>query len=66
MSESLAVSLTKQLIKIESTDPGTYEGALKDWIKNWFLSLEKHIVSNTSTLTGPLLRLSETEVLPGL
>lgn len=65
MSESLAVSLTKQLIKIESTDPGTYEGALKDWIKNWFLSLEKHIVSNNSTLTGPLLRLSETEVLPG-
>lgn len=65
MSESLAVSLTKQLIKIESTDPGTYEGAIKDWIKNWFLALEKHITSNKTPHSEPLIRLSEEEVLPG-
>lgn len=64
MSESLAVSLTKELIKIESTDPGTYEGAIKDWIKNWLLGLEKHS-TGTSTHSSPVLRLSEEEVLPG-
>lgn len=65
MSESLAVSLTKELIKIESTDPGTYESMIKDWIKSWFLDLEKQVLSTTPALHGPLIHISEEEVLPG-
>lgn len=70
MSESLAVRLTKDLVKIESTDPGTYEGAVKDWIRNWFLALEKH-ASDTypglaeNDISSPIIHLTEEEVLPG-
>ena len=65
MSESLAVSLTKELIKTESTDPGTYESMIKDWIKSWFLNLEKQVLSTSPALHGPLIHISEEEVLPG-
>lgn len=30
--QSSAVTMTKQMIQIESTDPGTYENAMADWI----------------------------------
>ncbi len=30
--QSRAVTMTKQMIQIESTDPGTYENAMADWI----------------------------------
>lgn len=70
MSESLAVSLTKDLVKIESTDPGTYEGAIKDWIRNWFLALEQHLPNTYPGVVAdkalmPHIRLTEEEVLPG-
>lgn len=35
MEHSLAVELTRQLIQIESTDPGSFELTIKDWIKDW-------------------------------
>lgn len=58
MADSLAVTLTKDLIKIESTDPGTYEGAVKAWIQNWFFALKN------SSPEASLLQLTEDEVLP--
>lgn len=56
LPETPAVRITKDLIKIESTDPGTYEGAVKDWIKNWFLALGRG---------ASKILLTEEEVLPG-
>ena len=38
MEHSLATELTRQLIQIESTDPGTYELTIKDWICSWLIS----------------------------
>ena len=38
MEHSLATELTRQLIQIESTDPGTYELTIKDWICSWLTS----------------------------
>ncbi|WP_251388315.1 M20 family metallopeptidase [Mediterraneibacter agrestimuris] len=70
MLHTLAVDLTKQLIQIESTDPGTYEGAIEKWIKDWFLTLEKHALNacpgiSEGSAPAPLIRLTEEEVLPG-
>ena len=49
---SRAVTMTKQMIQIESTDPGTYENAMANWI--------------TSQLAPyPNVQLTRQEVLPG-
>lgn len=53
MEHSLATELTRQLIQIESTDPGTYELTIKDWICSWL----------TSALHADV-RLYQDEVLP--
>ena len=29
------VRLTQELVRIESSDPGTYEGAVADFVWNW-------------------------------
>lgn len=50
--QSRAVTMTKQMIQIESTDPGTYENAMADWI-------------TTQLAPYPNVRLSRQEVLPG-
>ena len=52
MTHTLAVNLTKELLKIESTDPGTYESAIETWIRSWLTQL-------------PDILISEEEVLPG-
>lgn len=52
MKESLALSLTKELVRIESTDPGAYETAISDWIFRWL-----SILANVT--------LQKEEVLPG-
>ena len=50
--QSRAVTMTKQMIQIESTDPGTYENAMANWI--------------TSQLAPyPNVQLTRQEVLPG-
>lgn len=46
-----AITLTQQLIQIESTDPGAYEGEIGEFIWN--------------TLTHPCIQLTKEEVLPG-
>lgn len=50
--KSLAVALTKELIRINSTNPGSYEGAIFSCIKKYLSSF-------------PNLILSQEEVLPG-
>lgn len=69
MPETLAVSLTKELVKIESTDPGTYEGRIEKWIRDWFLNLEEYTLDTNAdisknAMSAPLIRLTEEEVLP--
>ena len=51
MLETDAITLTQQLVRIESTDPGSYEGKIGDFI--W------------KTLDHPCIKLTKEEVLPG-
>lgn len=37
--DSIAVELTKQLIRIDSSDPGAYEGEIGDFIERWLTAL---------------------------
>ena len=52
MKQSVAVELTKELVKIDSTNPGAYEIEIKDYIKGWLRPL-------------PNVHITEAEVLPG-
>lgn len=52
MKNTTAIKLVKELIQIESTDPGTYEEEIFTFIKQWLSAL-------------PDIRLDEDEVLPG-
>ncbi len=62
MEHSLAIELTRQLIQIESTDPGTYELSIKDWIKNRLLTslndnihiYQEEVLSNRFNLMAEL------------
>lgn len=56
-----ATELTRQLVQIESTNPGIYEGALEWFVKDW---LTKRIEEMPSRLAAHI-RLEELEVLPG-
>lgn len=49
---SLAVAMTRQLVQIDSTDPGTYEGNIGEFIYGWLSKL-------------PGVTLCREEVLPG-
>ena len=51
MKQIQAVQLTKELVQIESTDPGTYEREIKDYLKE--------------LLKLPGVELKEEKVLPG-
>lgn len=53
---STALTLTKNLIKIESTDPGSYETAIGDYLYDWLSHLPGII---------PGVTLHRREVLPG-
>lgn len=48
------VTITKDLIQLESTDPGTYESKVSDYIKNYLNQLPVSVVT-----------VSEEEILPG-
>lgn len=55
-----AVKLTQQLVQIESTDPGVYEGKIEAFIKDW---LQDRIAA-LPTEFGTQIILEELEVLP--
>ena len=56
-----AWELTRQLVEIDSSDPGAYEGAIEKWIFRW---LEQRIGEYAGDLADQI-RLEESEVLPG-
>ena len=56
-----AWELTGQLVEIDSSDPGAYEGAIEKWIFRW---LEQRIGEYAGDLADQI-RLEESEVLPG-
>ena len=43
-----AVSMTKAMVQINSTDPGTYEKAMADWIEQQLSDLSNVLISRTS------------------
>lgn len=51
-TESLAVILTRQLIRIESTDPGRMEGAIGDFLYQWLSRIPGAILSRKEVLPG--------------
>lgn len=62
MSSNLdAVELTRQLVQIESTDPGLYEGAIEWFIRDW---LQRRIAKLPASLQEAIT-LQELEVAPG-
>lgn len=40
-----AVSMTKAMVRIDSTDPGTYEKAMADWIEQQLSDLPNVIIT---------------------
>ena len=56
MTHTLAVNLTKELLKIESTDPGTYESAIETWIRSWLTQLPDILISEEEVLPGRKFR----------
>ena len=62
MHKSLALQLTKELIRIESTDPGTYETAISDWIYQWLSRLPGITLKQEEVLSGRYNLMAE---LPG-
>lgn len=60
ITEDSAWELTRELVQIESTDPGTYEGKIERFIKGW---LEKRIGELPKGLAGKVT-LQELEALP--
>lgn len=59
-TEDSAWELARELVQIESTDPGTYEGEIERFIKGW---LEKRIGELPKGLAGKVT-LQELEALP--
>ena len=56
-----AWNLARQLVGIDSSDPGAYEGTIEKWIFSW---LQSKITETAGSLAG-LVELKEREVLPG-
>lgn len=52
MTNSLAVNLTKELLKIESTDPGAYETEIEEWIRHWLTQIPGIIIKEEEVLPG--------------
>ena len=52
MSESIAVKLLKDLIRIDSTNPGAYEREIKDYIKDWLSPLPGVVITEEEVLPG--------------
>ena len=47
-----AVSMTKAMVRIDSTDPGTYEKAMADWIEQQLSDLPNVIITRKEVLPG--------------
>lgn len=47
-----AVSMTKAMVQIDSTDPGTYEKAMADWIEQQLSDLSNVLISRENVLPG--------------
>ena len=47
-----AVSMTKAMVRIDSTDPGTYEKAMADWIEQQLSDLPNVIITRKEILPG--------------
>ena len=47
-----AVSMTKAMIQIDSTDPGTYEMAMADWIEQQLSDLSNVLITREDVLPG--------------
>ena len=65
-SSSPAWQLAAQLVKIDSSDPGAYEGEIEGWIRTWILKRAKEhgiLVKEESEPRSLLLKTEE--VLPG-
>lgn len=56
-----ATKLTQQLVQIESTDPGVYEGEIEAFVKNWLLER----IAQLPQKLASQIELKELEVLPG-
>lgn len=52
MKDISALQLTKELIQIESTDPGTYEGKIAQFLIDWLSRLPNVTVSKREVLSG--------------
>ena len=61
MDVSEAQELTQRLVRIDSSDPGNYEGSIEKQIHDW---LRRQIDSCAGSLKGSIV-LEESEVLPG-
>lgn len=61
ITEDSAWELTRELVRIESTDPGTYEGEIERFIKAW---LEQRIEELPEGLASKVT-IQELEALPG-
>ena len=61
MTGDEAWELARELVMIDSSDPGAYEGQIERFIKGW---LEKRIAALPASLASQV-RLDELEVLPG-
>ena len=53
--------LTGQLVQIDSSDPGAYEGQIEQWIYEWFT---KEIEEKAGALKNQI-ELVQREVMPG-
>ena len=47
-----AVSMTKAMVRIDSTDPGTYEHAMADWIEQQLSDLPNAVITREEVLPG--------------
>lgn len=56
-----AWELARQLVQIDSSDPGAYEGEIEQWIFHW---IERQIEENAGDLKGQI-QLVQREALPG-
>lgn len=52
MGQAIAVELTKELVRIDSTNPGAYEKEIKAYIESWLRSLPNVRITEAEVLTG--------------
>lgn len=64
-----AVAITKAMVQIDSTDPGTYENAMADWIEQQLSDLSNVTITREEVLPGRpnlMAEISGPENLPAL